>query len=723
MQINQTFDTSLSPASPSPLGSRVFRFLKSAHLWAALGVVFLFWILTGPDHTERNRRIGILTSVLFFFVAATLLGRCARRPGISKDLARGLRWIAGSQVLYGLGTLYGFFTVLYLPGYKARFDVSDVFYLAGYPTVLMGLVFMPRVEQRSASRARILIDTVVFLVGVGLPLWLFTLSPGVSKASLFEGSMFIGYPLASFTGITILNFILLTRAPQPSRTAFSLLVAAICVVWLSDLIYLLDSVHGLVATGPVDWSNASSALSTILFILAAGRIETGPISGRQEVQAAATSPLPIATIVAVSGWLVLFMLTGHPDPDTMARILMCLVLLFVVLSVREAFVFRDGKRWLAAEIDREARARFEVLVQHTLDVIMLVDSQYTIRFANPAVADALGVSAHDIVGQPLLRFAHEEDMEKGTLFLDIVSKSATNRSSLRWRLRHANRTYRVFDTLGARTAIGSSLAGMVITSRDMTQQVARDETLRQSEKIEALGQLVGGIAHNFNNILTATMMRLGLLKGHKQLPQDALEEVIALDREAKRSAELTRKLVLFGTRQNVQRKTVNIGDSLNRLLPEIHQLLGDAIQLHLAGGSSPKVVLADGDLLDYMVMSLCANARDAMPDGGCLIIEIAEMTAEELAPDPKGAPRPASVIRLSFQDNGCGMDHSTQQRLFEPFFTTKAPNGGHGLGLASVHGAVKMHQGWMQVESSPGKGSTFRIFLPCESRSPAASLA
>jgi signal transduction histidine kinase len=168
---------------------------------------------------------------------------------------------------------------------------------------------------------------------------------------------------------------------------------------------------------------------------------------------------------------------------------------------------------------------------------------------------------------------------------------------------------------------------------------------------------------------------------------------------------------------------VNIGDSLNRLLPEIHQLLGDAIQLHLAGGSSPKVVLADGDLLDYMVMSLCANARDAMPDGGCLIIEIAEMTAEELAPDPKGAPRPASVIRLSFQDNGCGMDHSTQQRLFEPFFTTKAPNGGHGLGLASVHGAVKMHQGWMQVESSPGKGSTFRIFLPCESRSPAASLA
>jgi PAS domain-containing protein len=112
-------------------------------------------------------------------------------------------------------------------------------------------------------------------------------------------------------------------------------------------------------------------------------------------QAATSSPLPIITIVAVSGWLVLFMVRGHPDPEVMTRILSCLVLLFLVLSVREAFVFRDNTRWLDYEVEREARARFEILVQHSSDVIMLVDSEYKIRFASPSVAAALDVTADD----------------------------------------------------------------------------------------------------------------------------------------------------------------------------------------------------------------------------------------------------------------------------------------------------------------------------------------
>ena len=723
MHIIHTIESPSPALAPDPLGPRVFAFIKATRLWAVLSAVFLLWILTGPQHTEANRHLGILLAILFYFVAAVILGRSSRRAGISKGFGNALRWIAASQVLYGLGSLYGFFTIIYLPSYKARFDVADIFYLAAYPSIAMGLSLIPRVEHRSVSKARILVDTAVFVVGVGLPLWLFTLGPGVSKASFFDGAMFIAYPLATFSCITILNYILLTRAPQPSRVAFGLLMVAICVVWLADLIYLLDSVHGLVTSGPVDWSNASSSLSVVLFILAADRIESGSDSGPKAVQAAASSPLPIATIVAVSGWLVLFMLRGHPEPEVMARILVCLVLLFVVLSVREAFVYRDSKRWLAAEIDREAHARFEVLVQHSRDVIMLVDSQYKIRFASPAVADALGVSAREIAGQPLLRFAHEEDLEKGTKFLDNVANPSEKRLSLRWRLRHADRTYRIFDTLGSRASQGSSLIGMVITSRDVTHQVALDERMRQSNKLEAVAQLVGGIAHNFNNIMTATMMRLSLLRGHAKLPPEIIEEVNALDQEAKRSADLTRKLALFGTQQHVQRKTVNVWDSVNRLEPEIRRLLGNGIQLHLLGGSSPKVVMADSDLIDYMITSLCTNARDAMPEGGCLIIEVTEMNADQPAEGTDDEPKQASVVRISFQDNGCGMDPSAQQHLFEPFFTTKGPTGGHGLGLASVLGAVKIHQGWMHVESSPGKGSTFRIFLPCVARAPATGPA
>ena len=697
--------------------------IVSTRLWAVLGTVFLLWILTGPTHTPTHRSLGISITILLYFVAAGAIARSARTPAISKAFGKGLRWIALSQVLYGIGTLCGFLTLIYEPGHKARFDSADVFFLAAYPAIMLGLIFMPGVERPTASRSRILVDSAVFLAGVGLPVWLFTLGPGLSNASLFDGTMFVAYPVAIFSGITTLNLILLTRAPLPSRGAFGLLVSAICVLWLADLIYLLDSVQGVIAKGPVDWSNASSALSAVLFILAAKRIGTKGTSDPRQRQAATSSPLPIITIVAVSGWLVLFMVRGHPDTEVMTRILACLVLLFLVLSVREAFVFRDNTRWLEGEIEREARDRFEILVQHSSDVIMLVDSEYKISFASPAVAAALDVTVDHIAGQPILSLVHELDLAKGAAFLDAVANPSEVRSSVRWRLRRADRSYRIFDTLGSRVERESSLQGMVITSRDVTEQVELDEKVQQAQKLEALGQLVGGIAHNFNNILTATMMRLGMLRAHAQLSPEVLDEVQALDKEARRSAELTRKLVLFGSQHFTNASPVNVWESLTRLEPQIRRLLGDQIQLHITGGSSPRVVMADLELIDHMIMVVCSNARDAMPEGGYLIIEVTDLSADQLPVDREGAARPEHVMRISFQDNGCGMDSSVMQHLYEPFFTTKGPTGEHGLGLASVHGAVKRHKGWMQVESTPGKGSTFRIFLPCSSASSAASAA
>lgn len=689
------------------------RPLTSTWFWAAVSGVFLAWILTGPVRSLGNRSVGVSATVALYFIAAGLLVRSARNAGIRPGLATALRWIAASQVLYGLGTLYGLYTILYRPSDNARFDTSDLFFIAGYPAILAGLLSLPRVERSRASRSRILVDTAVFLAGVGVPLWLFTLGPGLATASWFEGAMYVAYPVATFSGIATLNVILLTRAPLPNRGAFGLLVAAICVLWIADLIYLLDSVQGLIARGPVDWSDVSSTLSILLFILAAGRIDAHGTKAPADGQAAASSPLPSVTILAVSSWLVLLMVNGHPEPSVMARILSCLILLFLVLSVREAFLYRDNIRMLAIEVEREARARFEVLVQHSSDLIMLVDAEHRIRFASPAVHDALGMTEGEVVGQPLLHFAHEDDLARGARFLDSVAATGEARFSVRWRLRHADKSFRIFDTLGSRVPDGSSLAGMVITSRDVTRQVELDDKLRQSQKLEAVGQLVGGIAHNFNNILTSTLMRLGLLKGNSTLPTDVRDEILALEKEARRTADLTRKLGLFGTQQHTDRRAVNLWERLERLRPEIERLIGEGVQLHTTGGSEPAVVVANGDLIDYSILSLCANARDAMKDGGCLIIEVTVLRGGDIPPDPEGAPRPGPFVRLSIQDNGTGMTPEVMEHMFEPFFTTKGPTGSHGMGLASVHGVVKMHQGWMQVESSLGTGSTFRIFLPC----------
>ena len=208
------------------------------------------------------------------------------------------------------------------------------------------------------------------------------------------------------------------------------------------------------------------------------------------------------------------------------------------------------------------------------------------------------------------------------------------------------------------------------------------------------------------------MMRLGLLRENRDLPADVVLEIQALEKEAKRTASLTQKLVLVGQQQFLRKEPVNLKDTVARLEPEIAAMLGKAVQFYVTGLTSAEWVEVDSSLLDQVILSLCANARDAMETGGCLIIEIAERDPADPPPKEFEGPRDGPFARLSFQDTGCGMDSAVRQHLFEPFFTTKGFGSALGLGLAVVNGIVKQHQGWIEVESAPGLGSTFRVFLP-----------
>jgi PAS domain S-box-containing protein len=396
-----------------------------------------------------------------------------------------------------------------------------------------------------------------------------------------------------------------------------------------------------------------------------------------------------------------------------------LALLFVILTAREALVYRDSVRWLAAEVQRESRARFEALVRHSSDVIMVVDPQRVIRFASPAVAGALGASAEAFAGRPLLELAHPEDSGLGARFLDSLFSSPKALQTLQWRLLHSDKSYRHFETVGSNVVNESSVEGLVINLRDVTERIEMEHRLRHAQKLDAIGRLVGGIAHNFNNILTSTMMRLSTLRKNRRLPAEVLDEITALDEEARRSADLTKKLVSFGQRQFMQKRRIDLRESVTGLRREVVQLLGKNIQLYITGGLAPEWVEADPAMIDQVILNLSSNARDAMAEGGCLIIEVAGVDAALVTDGPEGELRPGSVVRLSFQDTGCGMDQAVRQRLFEPFFTTKGVGTGMGMGLAAVHGIVKQHRGWIAVESAPGLGSTFRIFLPRAPEPPA----
>jgi len=247
--------------------------------------------------------------------------------------------------------------------------------------------------------------------------------------------------------------------------------------------------------------------------------------------------------------------------------------------------------------------------------------------------------------------------------------------------------------------------------RDITDRHLLEQQLQQAQKMEAVGQLAGGVAHDYNNILVAILMNLSLLRNESNLRPETAESIAELEREAKRAASLTRQLLVFSRRQSVQPVRLDFNDQLENMLKMLRRLLGEHIVIGTDLAADLPPLLADPGMLDQVVMNLCVNARDAMPGGGRL--QLVTTQAEFSGPSPAHPEaRPGTFLRFDVRDTGTGMDAATRQRIFEPFFTTKEAGRGTGLGLATVFGIVKQHQGWIEVESVPGQGSTFAIFLP-----------
>ncbi len=267
------------------------------------------------------------------------------------------------------------------------------------------------------------------------------------------------------------------------------------------------------------------------------------------------------------------------------------------------------------------------------------------------------------------------------------------------------------------SAASPTLDGLhLVVLYDITERKQLEAQLRQSQKLEAIGQLAGGVAHDFNNILTAVIMNLGLLGKDPSLGPETRETVAELETEIERAAGLTRQLLLFSRRSGIEVKLLNLNEVVANLVKMLGRLIGENIALRFAPQADLPPLEADAGMLEQVLVNLAVNARDAMPEGGQLCINTARV---DLAPDdvpPHPGARPGSFVCLAVADTGCGMEEATLKRIFEPFFTTKEAGQGTGLGLATAHGIVSQHKGWIDVASTLGRGSTFRVFLPAARR-------
>ena len=343
----------------------------------------------------------------------------------------------------------------------------------------------------------------------------------------------------------------------------------------------------------------------------------------------------------------------------------------------------------------------------------------TIVFANKAIRHVFGWEPTELIGgKTRLLYRTDDEYEKiGRHFYPVLEQQLTH--SEEFPCRHRNGRDILCKVHAA--VIGKQLKGkgIVVIYEDITERKQAEEEKRrleaqlfQSQKMEAVGQLAGGIAHDFNNILTAIVGYGNLLKTELKEDDPLISYTAQILNAAERAANLTHDLLTFSRRQFISPNPRHLNTIIRSVERLLARLIGENIELSIELAETDLTVMADSTHIDQVLMNLAANARDAMPDGGSLIIRTELLKLDNRFIKAHGYGKPGDYALISFEDTGAGMDDKTRMRIFEPFFTTKEIGKGTGLGLAIVYGIIKQHDGYINVYSEPGKGTTFKIYLP-----------
>src|SRR5262245_2688837 len=363
---------------------------------------------------------------------------------------------------------------------------------------------------------------------------------------------------------------------------------------------------------------------------------------------------------------------------------------------------------------KETEAHQGAILEAAHDAIMTMDSQLNIREFNPAAERMFGYVRMEILGRSVELLLPEADRAKHLRalneYLSHGSGPLADRQLEMTGLR-ADGTEFPVELSVARVGAESRavLTGFV---RDITERRLLEEQLRQSQKLEAIGRLAGGVAHDFNNILMSIMGAAELLVMQLGRDDPAVDEAHEIKESVNRGAGLTRQLLAFSRRQATRSERFELGAVVRGMDTMLRRLMGPEIDLMIASPEEPVHVVADSGQIQQVVLNLVVNARDAMPGGGRITLKVEEIDLDEIAASALVDAQPGRYARLSVIDTGTGIDDKTRARLFEPFFTTKEQGKGTGLGLSIVYGIVKQSRGYITLTSELGRGTTFLIYLP-----------
>ncbi|MGE0785061.1 MAG: ATP-binding protein [Sandaracinaceae bacterium] len=359
---------------------------------------------------------------------------------------------------------------------------------------------------------------------------------------------------------------------------------------------------------------------------------------------------------------------------------------------------------------------FESIAAHSPDTIMLLDRAGAIRFINRVVD---GLVLDEVVGSRVFDFVPEpQHAAMRRCFERVVATREQD---------HYDNVYRspkgvtsFWETRVGPIVEGGDVTGFVLFSSDVTERRALEEQLVHAQKMDAVGQLAGGVAHDFNNLLMtiSANAELARRRGAADDPQRSnLDEIIAA---TDRASALARQLLTFSRRQPMTRTHTDLNELTQSLMQLLRRVIPESIDIRFDAGDALDAVLADRSQVEQVLMNLCVNARDAMPHGGILSLSTKSVYLPPDHRDGDSLTRPGRYVEIAVSDTGCGIAPELRGRIFEPFFTTK--EAGTGLGLSTVYGIVRQHEGALHLESEPQEGATFRVLLPVAARTDLSEL-
>jgi PAS domain S-box-containing protein len=367
--------------------------------------------------------------------------------------------------------------------------------------------------------------------------------------------------------------------------------------------------------------------------------------------------------------------------------------------------------------------RLNTAIEQAAEAIIITDAEGLIQYVNPAFEKITGYSRREVAGRtPRILKSGTHDP---SFYRDLWK---TIKGGAVWTGRITNRRKDgelIQEDVAISPFLNSAgrLTGFMALTRNVTEEVKLETQLRHTQKVEVIGQLAGGIAHEFNSILTAIMGYASLLKlktNGDDVRGPYVEQILGATDKA---AGLTRSLLDFGRKRIINPKPLALNEIVTGLQVLLSRLLSEDIEVRMELSPEKPVVMADAGQMDQVLMNLVTNARDAMENGGVLTIRTGMRVIDEESARKDGFGRPGAYALISVSDTGSGMDEETKGRLFEPFFTTKGVGEGTGLGLSVVYGIVEQHGGHINVTSEPGRGTTFDVYVPLTEGAPARTEA